>query len=275
MPPRRAAICAIARNEAPYVAEWAAYHRILGFDQILVYENESTDDTAAVLQTLEERGWLRALPWTAPPRAHAQRLAYRDGLRRLRRGFAWVALIDLDEFIVLPQHASIHDLLADFPDHDAIAMNWKVFGTSGHEQHEPGLVLERFQRCARLAHSGNHTIKTLARPRSIFKPNVHNHSFKSGVEYRTVLGESIPPNVGKSRLVSHDVIRVNHYFTKSREEWEAKVGRGRATKPVGHPDKHRRKEHFEMHNRNEDQERDVQRLIPVVKEKLATLTVPA
>jgi glycosyltransferase involved in cell wall biosynthesis len=270
--PTRIAICAVARNEGPYIAEWVAYHRLLGFDHIVVYDNESTDETPEVLASLEEQGWLRARPWQAPPDAHAQRLAYKDGLRRLRKGFAWVAMIDLDEFIVLPQHDTIHDFVADFESFDAIAMNWKVFGTSGCHEREPGLVIERFQRCAKLAHSGNHNVKTLARPRTIQKPNVHNHKFRPDVTYRTVLGEEIPEDVGKSRLVSHDVIRVNHYFTKSREEWDAKVARGRATKPSGHPEKFRTERHFEMHDRNEDQEHDILRLVPQVKQMLSHLS---
>jgi len=265
----RVAICAIAKNEGPYLAEWVAYHRIIGFDHILLYDNESTDDTPRVCAELEARGHLSVVKWSAPPRAHVQRLSYRDGLKRLRPEFDWITFIDLDEFIVLPHHDGIHDFLSEYGWLNAIAMNWKLFGTSGQAERQPGLVMGRFRRCALEAHSGNRAVKTLARVSAFNDVNLHNHHFHEGVRYRTVSGEEIPPNTGKSSTVTHDVIRVNHYFTKSREEWDEKVARGRATKPAGHPDKMRTERHFTMHDRNEDIEVDVLDYIPKVKAFLA------
>ncbi|MFG1358490.1 glycosyltransferase family 2 protein [Xanthobacter pseudotagetidis] len=46
------AICAIVRDEAPYVLEWVAHHRALGFDHIFVFDNESRDGTSELLDSL-------------------------------------------------------------------------------------------------------------------------------------------------------------------------------------------------------------------------------
>lgn len=265
----RAAVAAIAKNEAPYLAEWAAYHRLLGFDQILVYDHESTDATRAVLERLAGEKVLAFLDWSPVQNDQVQKLAYGDAVRRLRPGFDWVTFIDIDEFIVLPQHDDIHEFLADYADLEAIAMNWKLFGTSGYEHRQEGLVTEVFDRCAEQDHSGNRAIKTLVRPRRLVKPNLHNHQFAEGVVYQTVTGEEIPPGTGRSESVTHDLIRVNHYFTKSRDEWDAKVARGRATKPPGHPDKFRTEKHFTRHNRNEALETDIQAYGPRIRAYLA------
>jgi hypothetical protein len=250
----KVAICAIARNEAAYLGEWIGYHRLLGFDPIRVYSHESTDDSNALLERLAGQGLVEWTPWTAPPDKKPQWVAYEDGLEQLRGRADWVALIDLDEFIVLSRHRTIQEFLAEYGDLGAIAMNWKMFGSGGQERHEPGLVIERFTRCARRRYSGNKAIKTLARVDDIEVPRVHTCHFRPGVSYRTVIGEEIPPATGKSRTVTHDIIRVNHYFTRSREEWQAKATRGRGAKPANHPKKHRTEAEFLQNDRNEEED---------------------
>jgi hypothetical protein len=253
----RVAICAIAKNEGAYLREWVAYHHLLGFDPIIVYDHESDDESPAVLSQLEDRGVVEVVLWSAPPERKPQWLAYEDGLRRLQGRADWVALIDLDEFFVLPRHDTIQAFLAEYGHLEAIAVNWKMFGTSGHQRREPGLVIERFTRCAPGTFGGNRSIKTLARLDAIEIPRVHTCHFREGVTYRTVTGEEIPEGAGRSREVSHDVIRLNHYFTRSREEWEAKVHKGRGAKPVGHPLKHRTETEFVHNDRNDEEDTEI------------------
>jgi len=253
----RVAICAIARNESAYLPEWIGYHRLLGFDPIRVYSHESADDTEALLEHLAAQGLVEWTPWTAPPDKKPQWLAYEDGLERLRGRADWIALIDLDEFVVLSKHRTIQDFLAVYGHMEAIAVNWKMFGSAGLETHDPGLVIERFTRCAPRKFAGNKSIKTLARLDAIEVPRVHTCHFRPGVTYQTVLGEEIPPATGKSRHVSHDVIRINHYFTRSREEWQAKATRGRGAKPANHPLKHRTEAEFIQNDRNEEEDTEL------------------
>lgn len=261
---RLAAVCAIAKNEGPYIAEWAIYHRLIGFDQILVYENESTDDTPEVLRKLAAAGLVETIPWPARADGRVQKKAYANGLRRLRPAFKWIAYIDIDEFLHIPGYKnSIRDFLEAHDHLDAIGVNWSMFGTSGHDEKRPGLVIERFTRRAESSHSANRAVKTLAKTRSIVEPNLHNHVFAPGVVYQTTSGEPIPPGVGRSESVNHDLILINHYFTKSLEEWNAKVARGRATKPDNHPDKFRKEEDFRRNNRNEVEDL---RLLPYASE---------
>lgn len=270
--PPVAAICAIAKNEGPYLHEWAAYHRLIGFEEILVYDHVSTDESDEVLALLERKGLATSIPWAVAPHLKPQWLAYADGLERLRDRADWIAFIDLDEFIVLPRHVSIQAFLAEFGSIDAIGMNWKMFGTSGHEKREPGLVIERFTRCAKRTFTGNRAVKTLARPEAIIEPRVHTCTFREGARYETVTGEDA--SEGVTQGVSHDVIRVNHYFTRSREEWIEKVKKGRGAKPPGDPQKHRTESEFIRSNRNEARERDIVRYVPKVKALMARPKAP-
>ncbi|WP_159999820.1 glycosyltransferase family 2 protein [Roseomonas sp. 18066] len=271
-PRRRLAICAIAKNEAPYLAEWALYHRMIGVDHILVYNNDSDDETAAVLQALQAAGILETLDWPSHRDGSTQKRAYADGLARLRPEHEWLAYIDIDEFLYVPGHGNDLQAFLDAQgERAAIAVNWKLFGTGGQETRGPGLVVERFTRCAGTQHSGNRAVKTLARTDALAVPNLHNHAFAPGIRYATVHGEEIAAGTGKSATVSHDVICLHHYFTKSREEWDAKVARGRATKPDDHPDKIRKEEHFRMHNRNDREDRSLLPYGPAIRARLAAI----
>ena len=52
----RAAIVTCMKNEGPFILEWLAYHRAIGFDDFLVYTNDCTDGTDTMLDALQARG---------------------------------------------------------------------------------------------------------------------------------------------------------------------------------------------------------------------------
>ncbi|WP_110648470.1 glycosyltransferase family 2 protein [Salinicola peritrichatus] len=45
-------ICAVAKDEGPYLAEWVFHHLHFGFDRIHVYLNRTSDASAAVLDRI-------------------------------------------------------------------------------------------------------------------------------------------------------------------------------------------------------------------------------
>ena len=44
MPPIYLAICAIFRDEAPFLDEWIAFHRLMGVEHFFLYDNGSVDN---------------------------------------------------------------------------------------------------------------------------------------------------------------------------------------------------------------------------------------
>jgi hypothetical protein len=42
------------KDEGPYVIEWVAHHLALGFTDLMVYTNDCSDGTDAILKRLEE-----------------------------------------------------------------------------------------------------------------------------------------------------------------------------------------------------------------------------
>jgi hypothetical protein len=50
------------KNEAPNIWEWVAYHRAIGFTDIVIYQNDSVDGTQALLRTMAEAGFIQYFP---------------------------------------------------------------------------------------------------------------------------------------------------------------------------------------------------------------------
>jgi hypothetical protein len=263
---QRAAIIAVAKNEGVYLHEWIAYHKILGFDDILLYDNESTDGGSELLDELQEQGMVTRVPWSVPPDVPPQTSGYRDGLARLGEDYGWIAFIDLDEFFVLPRHETIHDFLDEFGGDNAIGVNWKNFGSSGEEHYRPDPVIDRFRRCSEPGYGRNLRVKALGPTKYLNPPasSVHKPKLKPPARFLDISGQKIEN--GRSGRVHHDTIRLNHYYTKSLEEWRWKQARGRGGKPAALADRKHWYPDFEDRDRNEAVESDIVKRLPELQE---------
>ena len=136
-------VCAIAKNEGPYFKEWIEWHRNQGVEKFYIYDNESTDCTKEVLQPYIESGLVE---YTYFPGQKRQLAAYDDCFERHRLDTRWLAIIDLDEFIVPMKDNTIPDFLRGMENFSVVEINWLVYGSGGAKTKEPGGVMERFHR---------------------------------------------------------------------------------------------------------------------------------
>src|ERR1700760_320228 len=56
-------VCAIVKDERPYLIEWVAYYRLLGFDRMIFYNNDSSDGTGRLLDAMAEMGLVEHRLW--------------------------------------------------------------------------------------------------------------------------------------------------------------------------------------------------------------------
>jgi glycosyl transferase family 2 len=235
----RLALAAIFKNEGPYVLEWVAHHRALGIERFFVADNDSTDETTALLIALAQAGIVYHLPFPTPAGRAPQMAAYEVILRRFRAAADWIAFLDADEFLVpAAPHRSLAEVIAKLdpgPDVGAIAVNWSLYGSSGHKQASPRPVAERFIRRAKQNHPLNRHYKSIVRPTAVEGDVENPHYFPLKEGFRVIHPDGspvadVPGRTGLSTRILWDPIRVNHYVIKSWEEFHhRKRARGRAT----------------------------------------------
>jgi glycosyltransferase involved in cell wall biosynthesis len=224
-------VCLIAKNEERAILEWLAYQRVVGFDNIIVYDNGSTDNTAKIVQhaaSLEPS--ISYIPWPDQPGRRPQPSAYADALTRCST--EWIAFFDTDEFILLKRHETIGDYLSSLsPEISGVAVNWLVFGSNGNDKADDRLVIERFTSCAMPKHGKNLFCKTIVRRNDVKEMFVHTAVLAKG-SYADGAGNVIDlsPRSTKTGVVNHDVIQLNHYLLKSKEEFALKKSRGHASR---------------------------------------------
>ena len=215
----RLSILTIIKDEARYLPEWIEYHRILGVEHFFIFNNNSTDDISSVLRKYINYGLVTLVEWPFHP---GQVYAYSYGLRVFGALSEWVAVIDIDEFISMPSGLDIRGFL-DTLDADQILIPWAMFGSSGHESKPDGLVIENY---IHRASAPSHIVKSIVRPNAVVQAEVH----QSRTKKRRTINERLEriPETWRQANTSYDIIRINHYFVKSKEEWEAKIRRGDA-----------------------------------------------
>ena len=219
------AVCAIAKDEGPYFKEWIEWHRDMGVEKFYIYDNGSTDCTREVLAPFIESG---LVDYTYFPGHRMQIAAYDDCITRHRFDARWIAFIDLDEFIVPVKDADIPAFLCRFEEFPAVEINWLCYGSGGEEKKSPAPVMQRFRRHSLPGHPLNRHVKSIVDPRRVYTmTGCHEASRITGVAADSH-GLPITRNF-REREPQQDVIRINHYAVRSKEEFVEKQNRGRAS----------------------------------------------
>jgi hypothetical protein len=222
-------IVAIAKDEDPYLLEWIAYHLAIGVDHVWIYDNGSRTPISSLLSVSRSWRYVTVIRWDDVPNQNAQLEAYAHYLRTFGHAVEWTAAIDIDEFICLRQHTDINTFLGQFDHANGIAINWRYFGSAGHEHLGPGLVMERFTQASYIHRSHNQGIKSIYRTSEVERLMHHASLTRGARRVCSANGNFVRDDEEWMLLVDErnfDVAQINHYFVKSREEWDRKVRRG-------------------------------------------------
>ncbi len=219
------AVCAIAKNEGPYFKEWIEWHLQQGVEKFYIYDNESTDGTKDILEPYIKQGIVDYKYW---PGYRQQLAAYDNCLEINRFSSHWIAFIDLDEFIVPIKDQSITEFLKRFDSFAAVEINWLIYGSGGQEHKAPEAVMERFKFHSSPDHRLNRHVKSIVNPRRVFTMIGCHEAAKISGYAADSHGQPIKKHF-REREPQQDVIRINHYAVKSREEFVEKQSRGRAS----------------------------------------------
>ena len=222
-------IAAIYFNE-PDLIEWIEYHKIIGVERFYLYDNASTDNSRELLQPYIDDG---TVVYHYAPGACMQMPVYNDAVYRYRNETQWLALIDLDEFLVPVSKDNVKPILKKYKKYPAVVVCWAVFDSNGHEKRPlDKLVIEAYTRVSKGYDdpSKDGCIKSIVNPKKVVKCE-HPH-FCQYIDDKTAVDTGLNlqnnPDRHLQKGIKLDVLQLNHYFTKSREDYIKKLARGRS-----------------------------------------------
>jgi Glycosyltransferase family 92 len=227
------AIVLIVRNEAAHIAEWARFHVKAGVRHFHVYDDGCTDGTIDVL-LVAVPGMVTVIPWHQKFRGgarelHNQVLAYAHAVRNYGGAYRWMAFIDVDEFLV-PKVADLNKALDGLEACRSISLPWHMFGRSGHVAMPAGGVVANYTRRNPDAMSeikGLRNFKMIVDPCHVTALKVHEIWVDGSTDTCNDAGVRFTSAGRETRaFYSAARIQLNHYYTRSGAELQAKIARG-------------------------------------------------
>ena len=251
----RKVLVSAVKNEAPFLLEWVAYHKAIGFDEIVLISNESNDGTEDLLAALAEAGEIvhhkarpqqNQSPQMAAVAVFEKREGYQEG--------SWYLWLDADEFLNIHVGARrIDDLIAAVGDREGIHLNWRIFGTSGHQRFPGRFVSGDFTGASSIRLGANRETKSLFRKspgiigfgaNAVYRPRlVEGHGLtadnflagngqplvpSSTVTRKWLAGETVlRNNISTLSEAGWALAQINHYAVRTPEFFRLKALRGR------------------------------------------------
>jgi hypothetical protein len=86
----------------------------------------------------------------------------------VRDSYDWMLYLDADEFLVLNNYNTVHELIDTYKNVNQIGFNWIMFGSNNLDKEPNGMILENYILCANTMQS---QMKTFVKPKSILACN--------------------------------------------------------------------------------------------------------
>ncbi|MCI0381510.1 MAG: glycosyltransferase family 92 protein [Chlamydiae bacterium] len=222
-PKYNVSICAIFRNEARFLKEWIEYHRIIGVDHFYLYNNLSEDNYLDELNPYLQEGIVELFQW--PYQGKNQKTwnkiqcsAYTDLIKKKGKETTWLAIIDVDEFILPLEKKNLALFLKDYEEYGGVVINWQLFGTShvkriGEKQTVVGSLTKKAPQDFHL----NYFVKSIFQPKKMKKIKQPHYCKYKWPYFHVTENKTVFPKRSNPPLISIDKIRINHYTYRDEE----------------------------------------------------------
>ena len=141
-------LCTICKNENLYLREYVEYYRLLGFDKIIIFDNNDINGETFnellkyyILNDFVEIIDIRGLK-------SVQIGAYNYCYEKSKNKYDWIAFFDLDEYLYIKNNLNITNYLYNkrFQKCQSIVLNWHIFDDNDLVKYDNRTLLERFKR---------------------------------------------------------------------------------------------------------------------------------
>lgn len=234
---KKVAICAIGRMENRYAKEFVEHYKRLGVSKLFIYDNWMTGDKEKLNDVLKGYGDLVEVI-DYHDREMAQMSAFNDCYRQHSHEYGWIGFLDFDEFLEFADKTmDVERYFSQFEDKDCVLLNWRIMTDNRLTHYEDKPLSKRFTEPMEL----DRHVKFHSQPE-----NNHVKAFVRGGLQGVAFAIPHFPEVPTLRCVNdkgdavaqagmnpydHTAAWINHYHTKTAEEFVEKVKRGFPDRP--------------------------------------------
>lgn len=238
---------------------------MIGFEKIIIFQNDSDDGTDAILKALRNVGIVKYLYNRAVPGRHQVKAYIRSQRQEEYQSADWVIALDLDEFLVIRTgDGKLQDFIDKVPRFDCAFICWKLFGSAGGTTVSDDRVTDRFTLAERDEWISTNlgAFKSLFRRDVFARPGIHR---PPGLEpdsgkHRIINGSGyLYPEFGLKNFRCTDpgqraLAQINHYIVKDAMSFVLKNHKGSAHQT------HRKidETYWRQRNKNEAQDLRIQ-----------------
>ena len=226
-------MCTIGKNENNYIKEFIIHYIKFGVDKIFLYDNNNINDERfeEVINDYIKNGFVKIFNFRGLKQP--QHKFMNDCYKRNYQKYDWLIFYDIDEFIYLNNYKNIKKFLNQkiFNDCEVICLNWIEHTDNNKLYYENKSLFERFKQIENLDKKS----KKYPQVKPILRGHISNIRIKhlhtinnnlnicNGFGHKNKIFDSL-----KTKEPDYKNYYINHYFTKSTEEFIKKLNRGDA-----------------------------------------------
>ena len=225
---RVAIVCPIRQGQE-YIRDYVEYHINLGFDNIILIDNNETDGPNPMDQLIGLEQYILYENARGNHEKNRQNALNTLMYQKYHKEFDWLFFSDDDEYYVLKQDKSIKDFLSRdiFNNADVIVSNWKIMTDNGLVYYDSRPVFERFTEACPVTMkmqyehiAESYHIKSAVRCTRDDITFTHPHYPIANSRLNTVngSGEQVTP-MSPFAKPNYDLIELRHYMYKTAEEF--------------------------------------------------------
>lgn len=234
-------IAVICKGEYKYLREFVEYHLSLGFDRIIIADNNDLDGERYEELLADYIKEAKVIIINLRGKEGVQ-ITFYNNIKNFKEDiiYDWCAFIDTDEFITFSETGkklfgnNIKNFLHSRDYVKAYKLNWMLYGDNGNIVYENKPVIERFPKPLDKNVTFHYKFPENSHCKSILRYEVpvhftnNPHGINELKEYYTPKGNPIEGGAFNFNI-EHDILYIRHYYTKSLEEWcKNKLGRNYA-----------------------------------------------
>ena len=226
-------LCTPGKQENKYIREFVQFYEKMGVDKIFLYDNNNIDGEKfeEVINDYINNGFVEISDWRGKDRELINMMndCYQNNFEK----YDWLMFYDVDEFIHLKNYQNIKEFLTEkkFNNCQKIYLNW-VFHTDNDLLHyENKTVQERFPI---IEYSPKNQKGKYNYVKSIIRGHIPNvkiespYSLINNINGCNGRGQEVELNSFRIEEQDFENYYIDHYFSKSLDEFIEKLKRGDA-----------------------------------------------